>query len=234
LCAFLFLSKANYEEVALAIFKYITLLKSQSPQEWAFREVAMVSEIDFRFMEMPPPSHYVTTLSGNMHQPYPRQWILSAPYFARQFDSSLISRTLDFLKPENVRMTVASQTELPGRKYESKEKWYGTEYTVTPMRPELLKVRCCYSLWSLRTLKSSSFQEAAETRDYEDLSLPKPNAFIPSNLDVLARPEPDKTVECRYSGQSWKCRVDYQNFTACKAPTSPAPNRNHAALAQTG
>jgi insulysin len=127
--------------VALAIFKYITLLKSQSPQEWAFREVSMVSEIDFRFMESPPPSSYVTTLSGYMHQPFPREWILSAPYLARQFDASLISRTLDFLKPENVRMTVASKTELPGKKYDSKEKWYGTEYTVLPMTPELVKVR---------------------------------------------------------------------------------------------
>jgi hypothetical protein len=37
-------------------------------------------------------------------------------------------------------------------------------------------------------------QEAAESRDFEDLALPKPNAFIPSNLDVLSRPEAGNNV----------------------------------------
>jgi insulysin len=100
----------------------------------------MLSELGFRFMESPVPSNYVTSLSGSMHKPYPREWLLSAPYLYREFDPSLITKSLEFLRPDNVRMMIASKTELPGRKYESKETWYGTEYTVIPMTAEMLKV----------------------------------------------------------------------------------------------
>lgn len=131
----------RYVEVAQTIFHYIGLLKSTAPQEWAFREVAMLSEISFRFLEKGRPASYVTALSGYMTRPYPRDRILSAPYTMTDFDRDQIAGALSMLDVDNCLVSVASQTPLPGFEYKEKEQWYGTQYTLAPLPNELIDVR---------------------------------------------------------------------------------------------
>lgn len=82
-------------------------------------------------------------------------------------------------------MMIASKDELEGKKYDLKEQWYGTEYTIVPLSDKLLKVRFLVALrfGSVANLIQSS-QSTDTKEDYSDLALPKPNSFIPTNLEI--------------------------------------------------
>lgn len=161
------LSKHN--EVAAVIFHYISLLKATPPQEWAFKEIAMLNEIAFRFQEPFQPISYVTTLSSWLQKPYPRPQVLSAPLLSTEFDKDQILGTLSRLDINNCRITVASQAPVDGLEYNEKEKWYGTQYTVQPFSKALL--------------------DAAAQSTSPGLALPGPNQFMPTNLDIIDKKE---------------------------------------------
>lgn len=157
----------NYQNVVAAVFRYIELLKQSSIPEWSYNEVASLCDLAFRFKEKSPPSSYTSGLSSQMQLPFPREWVLSGPYLTREFDQSLIRKTLDCLSPDTCRISIAAQECPDGSKaWDKREKWYGTEYKLTPL-PE--------------NIRSSS---SAAPSGFEDLSLPHPNNFIPQNFDV--------------------------------------------------
>lgn len=160
---------ANYEKVVSSIFKYIHLLKTSPVQEWAFKEVQQLCELAFRFKEKSPPSSYASALSSQMQMPFPREWVLSGPYLTREFDQELVRSTMDWLSPEKCRVFIAAQQMPDGTKtWDQKEKWYGTEYKLSPISEQLLNFK---------------------PTDFEDLALPKPNSFIPSNFEVPGMPK---------------------------------------------
>ena len=157
---------ANHEKVLEAVFKYILLLKSNRLEEWAHREVAQLSELAFRFRDKADPADYASAMATEMQMPYPREWIVSGAYLTRDFDLATIQHTLDKLDPSNCRVTLSAKTLPDGTtEWEEREKWYGTEYTMRPLPQRLLQL------------------EAAKV-DFEDLALPKPNSFIPTNFDL--------------------------------------------------
>lgn len=76
---------------------------------------------------------------------------------------------LECLRPENFRMTVVSQN-FPGS-WESKEKWYGTEYTYEKLPEDFVaEIK--------KAVKSTSKTRLAE------LHPPHKNQFIPTKLEV--------------------------------------------------
>ncbi|PLW56401.1 hypothetical protein PCANC_03414 [Puccinia coronata f. sp. avenae] len=152
----------NYKEVVGVIFAYLDLLKSTPPQEWAFREQALLSDIRFRFKSPSAPSSYVTSLSSWLRRPCPKEKIISSIYLSDTFDAQLIQDHLNLVRPDNCRVLLGTQTPLPGVNYDCKEQWYGTEYTIQPLPPSFLKS-------SLPT---------------DSLSLPPPNSFISTNFQV--------------------------------------------------
>jgi insulysin len=132
---------ANYQAAAQVIFNYLKLLKSTPPQEWAFQEVAMLSEMAFRFQDKSQPISYVTTISSWMQKPYPRDLVLAAPYLSSDFNKEQIAGAMSHLDVGNCRVTVASQQPIDGLTYDSKERWYGTQYTIKSLSEDFVKVR---------------------------------------------------------------------------------------------
>jgi len=157
---------ANHTKVAAIVFAYIDLLRNTSPQEWAFKEQAMLNEIGFKFVEKGKPSNYVTQLCSQMQKPYPRQWLLSAPWLLKEWSPELVEEQLLGLTLENCRITVASQDPLEGLEWNQKERWYGTRYRLEPLSDEILN--------------GPTAEELSK-----ELFLPPPNSFVPSNLDIL-------------------------------------------------
>ncbi|KDN45284.1 hypothetical protein K437DRAFT_256623 [Tilletiaria anomala UBC 951] len=164
---------AHYDDVIASIFKYIELLRDGSSlQEWAFKEVQQLSELNFRFKEKSPPASYASQLAGQMQINYPREWILSGPYLTRDFNVDLIKDLLKQLTPTKCRVFVAAQQMPDGtQSWDSKEKWYGTEYKLMQLPDKLLE-----------------FQQP----NAEDLALPGPNSFIPKNFEVPGKEQADK------------------------------------------
>ncbi|KAH8927446.1 LuxS/MPP-like metallohydrolase [Atractiella rhizophila] len=150
----------NYLEVTKAIFDYINLLRKSTPPEWAFKEYEMLSEMGFKYMEKSAPMSYVTGMAEEMLQPYPPEWVLSGSSLLRNYEPNVINEALTHLTPENCRVTVGAKEPVDGVAFDQKETWYGTEYAI-------------------RKLDLGKVTSAAE-----DLSLPAPNEFIPSDLNV--------------------------------------------------
>ena len=165
---------ANHKKVTAIVFAYIHLLRNTEPQEWAFREQTMLNEIGFRFIEKGKPMDYVTQLCTQMQKPYPREWLLSAPWLLKDWSPDLVKEQVEGLTPEHCRITVASQQPLDGLEWNLKEQWYGTRYRLEPFDAELLA-------------------RPSEEDFSKDLFLPKPNSFIPSNLNILG--DKDKSKE---------------------------------------
>ncbi|SJX63498.1 related to STE23-Metalloprotease involved in a-factor processing [Sporisorium reilianum f. sp. reilianum] len=153
----------NHEKVVESIFKYIHLLRTSNLEQWTHDEVAQLSELMFRFKEKIDPADYASSTATQMQMPYPREWILSGAWLTRDFDRDLIKQTLDHLTPQNCRVVLMAKTLPDGTTtWESKEKWYGTEYSIKPLPSQLL---------------------TQTPTEFEDLHLPRPNSFIPANFE---------------------------------------------------
>ncbi|KAL8947613.1 MAG: hypothetical protein Q9183_007767, partial [Haloplaca sp. 2 TL-2023] len=104
-----------------------------------------------------------------MQKPLPRDWLLSGTSVLRKFDPEAITKALSYVRPDNYRLTLVSQT-FPGD-WNQKEKWYGTEYRVEVIPSDFQAAVC----------------EAASTTSktrIPALHLPHRNEFIPTNLSV--------------------------------------------------
>ncbi|KAG2190397.1 hypothetical protein INT46_004590 [Mucor plumbeus] len=159
----------HYQDVILTIFKYINLLKKDGVQSRIFEEVQSLASLAFRFKEKYPPSQYTSRLAGLMQHGYPDACILSGPSLIRDYDAQLIKDNLDWIRPDNFRIMLASQTPPNGIEYTQKETWYGTEYNVVDFDESLVE--------SLKNLPED-----------EALALPDANAFIPTNFETYKKP----------------------------------------------
>ncbi|KAH7303590.1 Metalloenzyme, LuxS/M16 peptidase-like protein [Stachybotrys elegans] len=159
----------NYPEILKIFFQYVSLLKETLPQEWIFTEQQTMADIGFRFQENEPASEFTSKISAVMHEPLPREWLLSGRSRLRKFDPKLIETALAQIRPDNFCMTVVSRN-FPGN-WDKKEKWYGTEYRYEKIPDDLM----------------NAYKEAAAiSREgrFSELHLPHKNKFIPSKLEV--------------------------------------------------
>ncbi|PGH21335.1 hypothetical protein AJ80_03386 [Polytolypa hystricis UAMH7299] len=159
----------EYRQVTKIVFQYISLIKERAPEEWIFEELRDISEVEFRYRQKSPASRFTSALSSTMQRAYPRERLLSAQAVLQKFDPELITRGLSYLRADNFNVEIVSQT-YPGT-WDSKEKWYGTEYKLEDVPEELLAdVR--------RILDHPSEHRLPE------LHLPHKNEFVPTRLDV--------------------------------------------------
>ena len=156
----------NYEKVAQAVYKYLHLLKSQSPSEEAFNEIKALAEIGFRFVEKGGASSYVSDLARQLHQPVPREKIISSQWLVEEFDAAETARSLEFLDVRKSNIAVSAQKLPPSVEgsFDLSEPIYETKYKRIEM--------------------SQSFIDEALNGTLPELHLPGKNAFIPENLEV--------------------------------------------------
>ncbi|KAL8823850.1 MAG: hypothetical protein Q9191_005497 [Dirinaria sp. TL-2023a] len=163
---------AEYKEVVKVIFQYISLLKETPPEQWIVDEVKGMAEVDFRFQQKSPASSFASKTSSVMQKPLPRERLLSGSSLIRRFDPEGIKKGLDYLRTDNYRLTIVSQT-FPGD-WDQKERWYGTEYKIERIDPEF------------ETAVREAGESTVRTR-IPELHLPHPNQFIPTKLTVDKR-----------------------------------------------
>ena len=127
----------------------------------------MLNEMGYRFMEKGRPSSYVVQLCTQMQKPFPREWLLSAPWLIRHWKPELVQQELSRLVPSNCRITLAAQEPVDGITWDKKEPWYGTKFTIQPFTDNLLN--------------------SATEIPADELFLPPPNAFMPESLDLRTK-----------------------------------------------
>lgn len=159
----------KYPEIVKAIFQYVALLREAPPQEWIFEEQRGMADVDFKFKQKVPASRFTSRISSVMQKPIPREWLLSGQSRLRTFEPAKIEEALACIRPDNLRLGVVSRN-YPGD-WDSKEKWYGTEYKYEKLPADLL----------------AEFQAALSVPHEKrilELHLPHKNNFIPNELEV--------------------------------------------------
>jgi nardilysin len=122
-------------EVIGAVYQYIKLLKQSEPQEWIFKELQDIGNMEFRFAEEQPPDDYAVDLAGlnllfshlflfslcssamfteifsaeNMLF-YSEKHIVCGEYIHDVWDPELVKHTLCFFNPDNMRVDVLSRS----------------------------------------------------------------------------------------------------------------------------
>ncbi|KAI7847937.1 Metalloenzyme, LuxS/M16 peptidase-like protein [Circinella umbellata] len=166
----------HYEDIVAVIFQYIEMLKKEGVKKWIFDEVQSLAAIEFKFTEKYPPSQYTSWLTQQMQEGYPPQWTISGTSLLRAYNPQLIEEHLALLRPDNFRLTLASQEFPDGIQCDKVEQWYSTEYTVMSLTERLQKM--------LNELPRN-----------DAFFLPTPNEFIPTDLDVNKRVVKDKQTK---------------------------------------
>ncbi|KII85853.1 hypothetical protein PLICRDRAFT_165360 [Plicaturopsis crispa FD-325 SS-3] len=159
----------HYRDVVKTIFAYLDILRSTTPQEWAFHEIQALGKIAWRFQEKGQPRPTVQALASQLQTLYPRDKILVGRWFADRFDADLIQKCLHALTAENCRIFVGSPKPLAGKDYwPLKEKYYSTEYALEKFDEDYCK---------------------PSSEHKKHLALPDRNPFIPQDLEIR-----DKTI----------------------------------------
>lgn len=183
----------KYEQVAKVIYNYIHLLKSPGSQQnkehkapsrkEAFDELKALSEIAFQFVERGSASTYVSDLARQLHQPVPREKIISFQWLIEEFDEASLEETLSYLDVKKSNIAISSKVlpqslNVAGQEndgFNETEPIYGTKYKQMKM--------------------SEAFVKEAETGTLNELFLPGKNAFIPENLDVPGKPSTEEIAK---------------------------------------
>ncbi|GJZ04975.1 insulin-degrading enzyme-like protein 1, peroxisomal, partial [Tanacetum coccineum] len=121
-----------------------------------------ICDMTFHYQDKIPPMDYVVKLSSNM-QLYPaKDWLVGSS-LPSNFSPEVIQSILNELTPNNVRIFWES-TNFEGHT-DQKEPWYGTAYSV-------------------EKITGSIIQEWMKKAPQEQLHLPSPNVFIPTDLSI--------------------------------------------------
>ncbi len=151
----------HYEQILVELFAWLTLIQQEGIEPWRQAELAVMSDIAFRFVEKIKPSDYVTMLASNMHK-YSDENLLRAPYLRSKLDTQLISDLMERLVLENMLlMVIAPEVDT-------------SELSAFYQAP-----------FSVKTIDMPVIEALKNTDPLFNLSLVGTNPFIPSSLDLI-------------------------------------------------
>lgn len=152
-------------EIIGFVYQYLKLMRQASPQEWIFKELQDIGNMEFRFAEEQPQDDYAAELAENLLL-YPAEHVIYGDYVYKLWDEELIKFVLDFFRPENMRIDVVSKT------FNSEacqvEPWFGSRYVEEDVSPSLVDI----------------WRDPPEID--ASLHLPSKNEFIPSDFSIRA------------------------------------------------
>ncbi|KAH9679020.1 Insulin-degrading enzyme-like 1 (peroxisomal) [Citrus sinensis] len=170
----------HMQDVVGLLFKYINLLQQSGASKWIFDELSTVCEVTFHYQDKVPPIDYVVTVAANMETYPPQDWLVGES-LPSNFNPEIIQMTLKELSPKTVRIFWESK-QFEG-KTEMVEPWYGTAYSVENINESIIQD------WILSAPK-------------ENLHLPAPNVFVPTDLSLKDTQEAKFPVLLRKSSYS--------------------------------
>ncbi|MFS7964629.1 putative insulysin [Helianthus anomalus] len=153
-------------EIIGFVYQYLKLLRQVGPQEWIYRELQDIANMDFTFTEEQPQDEYAAELSANLLI-YPPEHTIYGDYAYKEWDEEMIKHVLSFFTPDNMRTDILSKSINKSQDVKC-EPWFGSHYTEEDISPSLLE------LW-----RDPPEINAA-------LHLPEKNEFIPQDFSIRA------------------------------------------------
>ncbi|KAL5556247.1 hypothetical protein UlMin_038483 [Ulmus minor] len=152
----------HMQDIVGLLFKYISLLQQSGVCKWIFDELSAICETKFHYQDKIRPIDYVVNIATNMELYPPKDWLVGSS-LPSNFNPSTIQSVLNELSANNVRIFWES------KKFENHtdkvEPWYETNY-------------------SIERITSSTIQQWMQSAPNENLHLPAPNVFIPTDLSL--------------------------------------------------
>jgi insulysin len=137
----------NYRSVALATYKYLSLLRSSEFPKWYQSELVKIARTRFQFAEKQNPESYAVSLSERMGKPVPPELVLREVAVQSDWDSEDGEREVREIL-EGMRITTG-RAVLMAKKEEherisNNEQWeheecYGTGYRVERWDPSFVE-----------------------------------------------------------------------------------------------
>lgn len=156
---------AKIFEIIGFVYQYLKLLREVAPQEWIFRELQDIGNMDFRFAEEQPQDDYAAELAENLLL-YPAEHVIYGDYVYKIWDEEMVKYLLGFFMPENMRIDVISKSFMS--QDSQYEPWFGSCYAEEDISQTLM------DLW--RDPPEIDFL----------LHLPSNNEFIPCEFSIRA------------------------------------------------
>ena len=185
---------------ATLLFQYLSMLRSQEPPKWAWDEMKTIAEMKWRFLEEEDAADYVAQIAGDLHT-YPTHHALIGPYIHDEFDPEHIKSLLnEYLNPNTTAVRVEVQTKrteacrcqldallarddtsTAGNDLQSgptvemgEEPWFKIPYTCAVLPQSFVQKE-----WG-----SGAGAGGAGGAGTDDLSLPPPNPYLPSDFSL--------------------------------------------------
>nr|XP_023922897.1 insulin-degrading enzyme-like 1, peroxisomal [Quercus suber] len=157
----------HMQDIIGLLFKYIDLLKQSGIRKWIFDELSAVCETKFHYQDKIPPIDYAVKIASNMQIYPPKDWLVGSS-LPSMFSQGSIQMVLEELSIDKIRIFWESK-KFEGHT-DNVEPWYGTAY-------------------SIEKITSSMIQEWMLCAPKENLHLPAPNVFIPTDLSLKSAQE---------------------------------------------
>lgn len=151
--------------IAVIVFQYLNMLKNESPQKYFFDECSAITNLEFKFTSKEDEIIYAYNLNTNLLL-YPMEEVLVGPYAMSKFDSNLIQSILETFTPENARIVLFAK-EFEKVCDQNDEPYYGI-------------------LYHTEKISTDKMQELQNAGLHNDLFLPQPNRFIPTDFQMLS------------------------------------------------
>ena len=148
----------EYHRVLELVFSYIEELRRTGIYQYTYDENRKMAQIDFDWKEPQEGMGYAAGQAALM-QHFPLEEVETLPYLFKKHEPRAYRALLKTLRPENA-LVVLSSRNVQG---DQKEKFFGTEYSLTEVRGE-------------------PFQALKQPPPPEGMTYPEPNDFIPENL----------------------------------------------------
>lgn len=153
------------EEVVGLLYQYVKMLRNISPQEWVFKELQAMTNMEFKFVEEDHPDDYVVNLATNMLL-YPEKHIIYGDFALEVWDPELVQSLLDLIVPDNMRLDIVTKFfDINGADVQY-EPWFNFPYTVEAISSDLM------DLWTNPVSINPM------------LHMPVVNEFIPTDFSI--------------------------------------------------
>ncbi|MRI34825.1 hypothetical protein EOPP23_17750 [Endozoicomonas sp. OPT23] len=162
------------DDITAIVFDYLNLIRQQGIQQWMYEESGKIADLGFRYQEDYNPQSTASGLASRIHD-VPAGDILNANYLYEEFDPELINSLLLEMTPGHLRQTVIAQ----GLRTNKVEPYFGTHYRISGLSSQLKK-------------------RLSEPQMHTELTIPKPNNFVATDLELRkadVQQEPVRLVE---------------------------------------
>ncbi|KAB5530220.1 hypothetical protein DKX38_020301 [Salix brachista] len=166
------------------VYQYLKLLREVLPQQWIFKELQDIGNMEFRFAEEQPQDDYAAELAGlsllslaciclvvvctseNLLV-FPAENVIYCDYVYKIWDDEAIKHLLHFFTPENMRIDVVSKPSVKSQDLQC-EPWFGSSYIEEAIPPSLIEI----------------WRDPPEVD--VSLHMPSKNEFVPSDFSIRA------------------------------------------------